>query len=157
MTKISKTHHVTKKGVVKKNPIKDNYGVFAYRLDGDNENFHYEYHNTKDEAIKSAKIMLTDRQFDEDYFVEVWKKSPDGLWGNTGKPIFYGEMKFDIELYRLYVTPGNNVDEEYFDTVHTIEEANKFLKRYNGYASYKGKQIGSHWGDIQLIDAKKVK
>ena len=71
---------------------KENYGVFTYYLEHDNAELDLQYFSTKATAMKYAKEMVGSQQADESYFVEVWKKPADGLWGNSGVPIFEGEF-----------------------------------------------------------------
>ena len=61
------------------------YGVFTYHLATD-ECVDCEYHDNKQEAIVSADVIS--ENMGGDVYVEVWKADPDGLWGNSGEPLW---------------------------------------------------------------------
>ena len=43
------------------------------------------YFSDKIEAVEYAKFTASTLHC---YYVEVWEKDEDGLWGNTGEPIW---------------------------------------------------------------------
>ena len=63
---------------------KEKYGVFIYRKYND-ENVDNFYFSDEIEAVEYAKFTASTLFA---YYVEVWKKDKDGLWGNTGEPIW---------------------------------------------------------------------
>lgn len=101
-----------------------NYGVFVYRNVTD-ENIYNEYYCHSSIAIKNAKFLK--KQYGHSYYVEVWKKDKDGLWGNTGEPLFKSDnMKQEIKVgTRFYLI------DEYGKFLRTIKWKNEYFFEWN--------------------------
>jgi len=58
------------------------YGVFVYTEN--DEATSQEYFDNEEDAVDFAKSL----ELDTGDYVEVWEKDEDGLWGNSGSPIY---------------------------------------------------------------------
>jgi hypothetical protein len=83
----SKKKVTPKKIVNEETEILKPFGVFVYLYANDSVvEDDLEYYDTKEEAVNKAK--KTANSYGNDYYVEVWKKDKDGLFGNSGSAIW---------------------------------------------------------------------
>ena len=73
-----------------------NFGVFQYQSETD-ENINNRYFETKEEAIDFAKKYNNE----PNTYTEVWQKPEDGLWGNTGKPIYTKHSSLKRKAFKV--------------------------------------------------------
>jgi len=68
-----------------------NFGVFVYHTKTD-ECVEQLYFLDKDTAMEEG--MLMNQHYDADeYYIEVWEKDEDGLWGNSGEPLYKSDKE----------------------------------------------------------------
>jgi hypothetical protein len=75
---------------------KRKFGLFSYRksddklMDGETAYFFEpEYFETQEEGLNRGDEFFRnwDKEDQEMYYMELWAKGEDGLWGNTGEPV----------------------------------------------------------------------
>ena len=66
---------------------KDAFGVFVYTKKND-RNVRYEYFTEKKIAVAAAKKTFSEIPIKKNFYVEVWEKNDNGMWGNVGEPIW---------------------------------------------------------------------
>ena len=60
------------------------YGIFVY--DKNDENIAWEHLNNKKKALESANVIAEHLELGQ--YVEVWLMDENGLFGNSGSPIY---------------------------------------------------------------------
>lgn len=69
------------------------YGIFVYSSEGENECLRKKYAFVLREAVRDGKDWAKRIEENNDkQFVEVWEKDKEGLWGNTGEPIYKSDV-----------------------------------------------------------------
>ena len=77
-----------------KTKSKTTYGVFTY--DKNDENLAWEHLQNKKDAIKLARELSEHIELGQ--YVEVWVQDGDGLFGNTGLPVYKSDGCDEIIL-----------------------------------------------------------
>jgi len=74
----------------RKSEEEKNYGIFIYTKPEDETDdpvcVATYYEDKKPVAIKLAKRLMTTTKGLDDFFIEVWERPDDGMWGATGEP-----------------------------------------------------------------------
>jgi hypothetical protein len=116
----SKTYRVlnTKKTAQE---VKD-FGVFIYEKDTD-KLVDSLYYDTREEAIAGAKEEWENTPiFDQTiYYIEVWEKDSEGLFGNTGKPELHIEAskKTAVMVGDKFNIGGHNIE---IKNIYTLDQ-----------------------------------
>jgi hypothetical protein len=102
------------------------FGVFTYDKGGENEIQETEYYDNPLTAISSAKSIASNPEY-KDSFVEVWEKDREGLWGNTGAPLYKSdsdEMAGGGKIGKGKEGIGIDFQSDFsFDEMDSIEES----------------------------------
>lgn len=123
-----KTREASKKeATVKKKSEEDGkFGIFIYVEDSESGPLYAEYADNKTKAISIAKVL--EKNKDEEFpdmktYIEVWEKDKEGLFGNTGEPIYKTASAktadTNDEVIKSIVAWSKNIAENYNDKTET--------------------------------------